>query len=67
VSHDVVPHFPERFGAAYVRQIEHFVECVRSGGQPAVSPRDARAALEIALAATVSERERRPVRVAGME
>lgn len=57
VSHDVVPHFPQRFGAAYTRQIEHFVECVRDGKPPAVTPTDSRAALQIGLAATRSQHE----------
>ncbi len=63
VCHDVVPHFPERFGPAYILQIERFVECVRDGRPPEVVPRDARAALQIALAATVSQAEGRPVAV----
>jgi len=63
VTHDVVPHFPERFGPAYVRQIEAFVECVRNGRPPQVTPQDARAALQIALAATVSHAEGRVVAV----
>ncbi len=39
VCHDVVPHFPERFGPAYIRQIERFVECVRDGKPSRVVPR----------------------------
>jgi inositol 2-dehydrogenase len=63
VSHDVVPHFPQRFGPAYTRQIEHFVECVTSGKTPIVTPQDARAALQIGLAATLSQHEGRVVYV----
>jgi inositol 2-dehydrogenase len=63
VSHDVVPHFPQRFGPAYTRQIEHFVECVTTGQSPKVLAADARAALQIGLAATVSHREGRVVYV----
>jgi scyllo-inositol 2-dehydrogenase (NAD+) len=63
VSHDVVPHFPQRFGAAYTAQIEHFVESVRTGKPPAVTAADARAALQIGLAATISQHEGRVVRV----
>lgn len=62
--HDVVPYFPERFGPAYAAQIEHFVRCVRRDETPAVGPGDARAALQISIAATRSQREGRPVRVA---
>lgn len=62
-QHDIVPHFPQRFGAAYTRQIEHFVDCVRTGREPLVTAADARAALQISLAATRSQHEGRVVRV----
>lgn len=55
VWHDVVPHFPERFGAAYTAQIEHFVDCVVKDIQPRVTPEDARAALQASIAATRSQ------------
>ncbi len=55
VSHDVVPHFPQRFGPAYTRQIEHFAECLATGQAPSVTAADARAALQIGLAATRSQ------------
>jgi scyllo-inositol 2-dehydrogenase (NAD+) len=64
VSHDVVPHFPQRFGAAYTAQIEHFVDCQNKGVSSVVSAADARAALQIGLAATRSQQEARVVRVA---
>lgn len=67
VQHDVVPHFPQRFGAAYTRQIEHFAACVASDTPPMVTPADARAALQIGLAATLSGREGRVVRVDEIE
>jgi scyllo-inositol 2-dehydrogenase (NAD+) len=57
VHHDVVPHFPQRFGKAYTRQIEHFAECLITGKSPIITPEDARAALQIGLAATRSQRE----------
>lgn len=63
VSHDVVPHFPQRFGPAYTSQIEHFVECVRRDQPPLVGAADARAALRIGLAATRSQNEGRVVRI----
>lgn len=65
--HDIVPHFPERFGAAYTAQIEHFVECLRDDKAPSVTPHDARAALQAALAATLSQREGRIVQVAEVQ
>ncbi|HBY95001.1 MAG TPA: inositol 2-dehydrogenase [Chloroflexi bacterium] len=65
--HDVVPYFPERFGPAYAAQIEHFVRCIQRDERPAVGPADARAALQISIAATRSQHEGRPVRVAEVE
>lgn len=61
VTHDVVPHFPERFGPAYTRQLEHFVECLLHDRVPVVGAADARAALIACLAATRSQHERRIV------
>jgi len=61
--HDVVPHFPQRFGPAYTAQIAHFVECLRDNKTPSVTPTDARAALQIGLAATRSQHEGRVVYV----
>ncbi len=63
LSHDVVPHFPQRFGKAYTTQIEHFVDCVRHDKTPIVTATDARAALQAVLAATLSQREERVVYV----
>jgi inositol 2-dehydrogenase len=62
--YDVVPHFPERFGAAYTAQIEHFADCLAKGVPPIISPQDARAALQVCLAATRSHEEGRIVTVA---
>jgi inositol 2-dehydrogenase len=61
--HDIVPHFPERFGPAYTAQIAHFVECLREGKTPAVTHIDARAALQACIAATISQHEGRVVYV----
>ncbi len=61
--YDVVPYFAERFGPAYTAQIAHFVDCLRDGKSPAVTPKDARAALQIGLAATRSHHEGRIVYV----
>lgn len=63
VHHDVVPHFPQRFGPAYTAQIEHFVDCLVTGKAPMVTPQDARAALQIGIAATRSHQEGRVVYV----
>lgn len=61
--YDIVPHFPERFGLAYTRQIENFVDCLTRQQPPLVSSKDARAALQAAIAATISHREGRIVYV----
>lgn len=63
VTHDVVPHFPQRFGRAYTSQIEHFVDCLIHEKAPIIKPSDARAALQIGLAATRSQHEGRVVYV----
>ncbi|MBL8162489.1 MAG: Gfo/Idh/MocA family oxidoreductase [Anaerolineae bacterium] len=65
--HDVVPYFQERFGQAYTAQIEHFVECLRDGKQPSATHIDARAALQAAIAATISQHEGRIVNVADVK
>jgi len=61
ISHDMVPYILERFGDAYLAQSVDFVARVIDGRDPAVDGRDARAALEIGLAATQSYHEARPV------
>ncbi|KPJ64517.1 hypothetical protein AMK68_01505 [candidate division KD3-62 bacterium DG_56] len=47
----------------YQLEAEHFVACLRDGRPFAVSPEDARAALEIALAALESSRTGQPVTI----
>jgi inositol 2-dehydrogenase len=63
VQHDIVPHFPQRFGSAYTRQIEHFVRCLTTGEAPLLTNRDARAALQIGIAAVRSQHDGRVVYV----
>jgi inositol 2-dehydrogenase len=63
VSHDTVPYFMERFGTAYAEEIRAFAACIVEGREPLVTGADARAAMKIALAATLSYDEGRPVRV----
>jgi scyllo-inositol 2-dehydrogenase (NAD+) len=63
ITHDVVPHFMQRFETAYLAQIEDFVENVLHDRQPSVTGEDAVAALRISLAANRSLRENRPVEV----
>ena len=49
------------FADAYVAQFAHFVDCVYAGTDPSVTGRDARVALEIALAARESVETGAPV------
>jgi myo-inositol 2-dehydrogenase/D-chiro-inositol 1-dehydrogenase len=53
----------ELFGAAYTAELAAFVESLSTGAEPPVTGEDARAALEIALAAWESTRTGRSVRV----
>lgn len=54
VHHDVVAWFEERFRPAYQAQLDHFIDCIRNDRSPSVGGRDARIALELALAANRS-------------
>lgn len=67
ITHDVVPHFMQRFDKAYLAQIQDFVDNVLEGRPPTITGADAVAALRISLAATRSLHEGRPVRVAELE
>jgi myo-inositol 2-dehydrogenase / D-chiro-inositol 1-dehydrogenase len=53
----------ERFGSAYLREMEHFLECIRTGSQPCVNGHDGRWAVAGVLAATKSFLEERSVQV----
>jgi len=55
--------YGERFGAAYRAELADFVRCVADGGEPLVTGEDGVRALEIALAATRSQRAGQPVRL----
>jgi len=63
VSHDHVYWYIDRFGVAYRREMEHFIECVARGVVPEVGGADARAAQALAEAAARSLREGRPIDV----
>lgn len=54
----------ELFAQAYTDQFAHFATCVLAGRSPSVTGRDARVALEIALAAAESVRTGGPVTLA---
>jgi predicted dehydrogenase len=53
----------ERFASAYVREIKHFLECIRTGSQPRVNGHDGRWAVAGVLAATRSFLEERRVQM----
>jgi myo-inositol 2-dehydrogenase/D-chiro-inositol 1-dehydrogenase/scyllo-inositol 2-dehydrogenase (NAD+) len=56
--------WPERFAAAYVREMRHFVACIESGARPRAGGAEGRWAVAGALAATRSFLEERSVRLA---
>ena len=53
--------WPERFAWAYINEMQHFVESVQAGRQPAVGGEEGRWAVAGVLAATRSMLEERPV------
>ncbi|MEW5977676.1 MAG: inositol 2-dehydrogenase [Acidobacteriota bacterium] len=63
VSHDTVPYFMERFGQAYVSQLQNFVDNLVEGKEPPIRCSDGLANLKVALAATRALQEGHPVEV----
>ena len=55
--------FTDRYATSYEREWRAFIDALRDGVAPPLSPEDARAPLVIGLAARRSVRERRPVRI----
>ena len=64
VTHDVVPYFPERFGDAYVTQLNDFLENLVTGKEPTITVEDGIAGLQIAVAATAALKEQKTMQVA---
>ena len=60
-QHDITPYLMERFGDAYRKQLQHFVDCLTNGQPLLVSGADALAAYEIGVAATRSFQTGRPI------
>lgn len=58
-----VSWFTELFGEAYVAELAHFAECVRTGAAPSVGGSEGRAALAMAVAAMRSVESGRAERV----
>jgi inositol 2-dehydrogenase len=63
VTHDTVPWFMERFGEAYVAQLQNFIEHLQKQKEPSIKCADGVAALQVAIAATRAFQENRPVKV----
>ena len=57
VTHDVVPYFPERFGDAYVNQLNDFCYNLENDKEPMITIDDGIAGLQVAVAATSSLKE----------
>jgi myo-inositol 2-dehydrogenase/D-chiro-inositol 1-dehydrogenase/scyllo-inositol 2-dehydrogenase (NAD+) len=53
--------WPQRFAWGYIREMEHFVQCIQTGNPPKVGGVDGRWAVAGILAATKSFLEERPV------
>ena len=62
-SHDHYENFPDRFEAGYRLQLEAFFAALREGRTPTPGPEDALETLRLAVAATKSWREKRPVKI----
>ena len=56
--------WPERFASAYVGEMRHFLECIRTGAPPRAGGEDGRWAVAGVLAGTRSFQEQRPVALA---
>jgi predicted dehydrogenase len=63
VHHDMGRTAPERFGEAFVTELQAFVDCIAHGTEPPVTGHDSRAAVAVGIAATRSVHEGRPVNV----
>ncbi|MCS6846485.1 MAG: inositol 2-dehydrogenase [Anaerolineae bacterium] len=59
--------FPDRFEAAYRLELQAFFDALRTGHRPSPGPEDALETQRLAIAATRSWREGRPVRVAEVQ
>ena len=64
ISHDAIPGFMARFADAYAAEIRAFVDCIIQDRPVPITGADARAATAIAIAATRSLDEARPVNIA---
>ncbi len=63
ISYSSAPSFLDRFHYAYIKQAQHFIECVLTGGTPKVGVADGLAAVKIAAAVNRSVQSGKPVSV----
>jgi myo-inositol 2-dehydrogenase / D-chiro-inositol 1-dehydrogenase len=66
-SYDHYENFPDRFEAGYRLQLEAFFAALREGRTPTPGPQDALETLRLAVAATKSWRQNRPVKVSEVQ
>jgi myo-inositol 2-dehydrogenase / D-chiro-inositol 1-dehydrogenase len=66
-SFDHFENFPDRFELAYRFELEAFFGALLTGRKPCPGPEDALETLRLALAATKSWRENRPVKIAEIQ
>jgi inositol 2-dehydrogenase len=67
IAHDTVPHFVQRFAAAYTVQLQDFARNVLQGRPAPITIDDGLAAIRIAVAANRSRETGAPVDVASVE
>lgn len=67
VHHDTVPYFMQRFGDAFIAQLQNFAEHYLKGRDPSVTCADGIQALKISLAAKKSHEEKRAVTIQEIE
>ncbi|MFQ5822775.1 MAG: inositol 2-dehydrogenase [bacterium] len=63
ISHDTVPYFMERFGDAYIAQLQDFVAKVLNEKEPSITCADGIAALQISLSAKLSFEQNRQIEI----
>jgi predicted dehydrogenase len=63
VHHDMPRTTPDRFGDAFVTELQAFVDCVVQGTDSPISGHDSRVTVAVGIAATQSLHEGRPVEI----
>ncbi|MGJ9384797.1 Gfo/Idh/MocA family oxidoreductase [Salipaludibacillus sp. CF4.18] len=60
-THDILPDFPTQFGEAYLQEMVAFIDSLRKEEKPSVNEVDGKIALEIAVAATESYKQKKTI------